>query len=128
MSRYVKAVCPICRTDLKVPFVLLGAPMSCASCGKSIVPAVPVGTIYPRTGYEITFGDFQLLVTTRAYRSAVAKLLARWFDCEIMGDGDATIVRSHQGESLNLVSLHRKIQEDATKQRELYGTAMALWR
>ena len=128
MSPSVEALCPACKGRIEVPYTLLGAPTACPSCGKFVVPEVLVGTIYPITEYEITLGDFQQLVGNSAYRSAVGALLARWFHYRIDGDGDSTIVRSPAGESLDLIELHRQIQEDPTKQRELYRTAMALWR
>ena len=128
MSGNVKVVCPVCRKEFEVSYVLLGAPISCPGCGETIVPVVPVGAVYPRTEYEMTFSDFRQLVTARAYRSAVAQLVADWFDYELKDYGESTIVKSRDGETLGLLEVHRNIQEDSARQRELYRTAMALWR
>jgi hypothetical protein len=36
------------------------------------------------TGYEITFRDFQRLLTRAEYRSGVAPLLQDWFGCRVV--------------------------------------------
>ncbi len=111
-----------------MPYILLGAATSCPSCGKRVVPQVPVGTSYPKTDYQITFADFQQLVTTEAYRSSVGGLLLEWYGYRIVGAGDSSAVLSREGENVDLVELHQQIQGDSVKQRALYGAAMALWR
>jgi len=124
----IQARCPECGGLVEVPYILLGAPTACSSCDKTVVAEVPVGTVYPRTEHEITFRDFQQLLSGSAYRSAIGELLARWFDYEIRGIGETAVVRSRGGVAVDPVKLHRQIQEDSAKQREIYKTAIALWR
>lgn len=128
MSPTVHARCPACGEMLEVPYILLGAAMVCTSCGRTVVPEVPVGTVYPRTEYAITFRDFQQLVGGSDYGPAIGELLALWFGYEIGGEGEASVVRSRRGEPVDLVELHRRIQADSAKQQEIYRAAMALWR
>lgn len=128
MRPSIKARCPVCGGAFEVPYILLGAPTVCPFCGETVVPEIPVGTVYPRTEYELPFRDFQQLLSERAYKSAIGELLARWFDYAIGGEGEATVVCSRAGEAVDLVELHRQIQEDSAKQHEVYKAAMALWR
>lgn len=128
MKPTVEAVCPLCGARINVPYVLLGAVTACPSCGETAVPHVAVGTSYPRTDYQITFSDFQQLVTTKAYRSSVGELFLEWYGYRIVGDGDSTAVLSRVGENVDLLELHQQIQGDSLKQRALYQVAMALWR
>jgi hypothetical protein len=89
---------------------------------------VPVSTLYPYTGYEITFADFQRLLSDPDYRPSVAPLLHQWFGYELEMSGDVVCIRARDGEEIEPLSLHRKIQEDSPKQQALYRTAMTLWR
>lgn len=128
MTPIVLARCPNCGRKVEVPYILLGTATSCPSCGETVVPEVPVGTVYPRTNYQISYHDFQQLVAGRAYKPAIGELLARWFDYELSGNGGSSSVRSRDGENIDLVELHMRIQEDPAKQQEIYRIAMALWR
>jgi hypothetical protein len=93
-----------------------------------MIPRVPVGAAYPYTGYEITFADFQRLLTDPDYRPSVAPLLRQWFGYELEASGDVVHVRSLDGREVDPLSLHRSIQEDDSRQATLYRTAMTLWR
>lgn len=128
MNPSVQARCPVCDGTVDVPYILLGAPTACPACGKIVAPELPVGTVYPKTKYEITFRDFLLLVRGRAYRSTVDRLLDRWFGYHMRGEGDSAVVQTRNGEVIDLVGLHRQIQEDPAKQTEIYKAVMALWR
>lgn len=126
-ERDVDARCPACGSDLVVPYVMLGAPVECPSCGETVVPTMPVGSAYPKTRYEITYLDFQQLLGYD-YRTDIGELLARWFDYGVTGEEGSTVVLSSQGEPVDLLDLHLRIQQDPAKQRELYRVAMGLWR
>jgi hypothetical protein len=124
----IQIPCPGCGAMIEVPYVLLGAPRTCASCGQRATPKLPTGAVYPSTGFAITFLDFDQLVRATDRKHAVGRLLERWFGHQIQGVGDSVVVRSRRGESVDLVNLHLEIQKDSEKQRQLYGIAMALWR
>ncbi len=118
----------MCEHRFEIPYILLGAPISCPSCGKEVVPKMSTGTTYPDTAYQVTFADFELLLTNHRYRPSISRLLSRWFGYEIVANGESVSVRSEQGDEINLLWLHRRIQGDTVKQHELYQAAMALWR
>lgn len=124
----IQACCPACGGMVEIPYILLGAPIVCPSCGKTAVPEVPVGTVYPRTEYEITFRDFQQLLSNSSYRPSIGELLVRWFDYEVRVKGETAVVRSRRGQAVDLLELHPQIQEDSAKQHAIYKTAMAFWR
>jgi hypothetical protein len=79
------------------------------------------------TGYNVTFPDFQRLISHPDYRPPVAELLRAWFDYAIEGNGLRTRVLSADG-AVVVDTLHRAIQADPQKQYELYQTATTLWR
>lgn len=113
---------------MDTPYVLLGAPAECPSCGARATPRVPAGTNFPLTGYELTFADFQRLISDPYCTPSVAPLLRRWFGYELESSGDAVRVLSTRGEEVDPLSLHLSIQADAQMQSALYRTAMTLWR
>lgn len=124
----VHTVCQNCGARLDTPYVLLGADAECPSCGDRTIPRVPPGATRPQTRYEITFADFQRLLSDADYRPSVAPLLLQWFGCEVKAVGDAIRVRWHDGREVDPLSLHLCIQGDDEKQSALYRAAMTLWR
>jgi hypothetical protein len=118
----------MCHSGFDILFIQLGAPIPCTFCGQKIVPKMVAGTAYPNTGYQITFADFEQLLTDHRYRPSVAELLSQWYGYEVAPDGESISVRSKEGAPIDLVWLHRRIQRDSAKQHTLYKAAMALWR
>jgi hypothetical protein len=45
--------------------------MTCPSCGQTVVPQVPVGTVLPDTGCQMTYMDFRQLLGSRNERVAI---------------------------------------------------------
>ena len=121
-------VCQNCGASLDTPYVLLGAAIECPSCSERTIPRVPAGTHFPETGYEITFADFQRLISDSDYRPSIAPLLHQWFEYDLEESGGSVRIRTRDGEEIDPLSLHRSIQEDSSKQGTLYRTAMTLWR
>ena len=121
-------VCQSCGAALDTPYVLLGAPAECSSCGRRTIPQVPPGTTRPETRYEITFADFRRLISDADCRPSVAPLLRRWFGYELEGADDAARVRSRDGAEVDPLSLHLRIQGDDDRQSAIYRMAMTLWR
>ncbi len=118
----------MCHGGFDIPFIQLGAPIYCTSCGQKIVPKMTAGATYSNTGYQITFADFQQLLTNHRYRPSVAELLSQWYGYEVAPDEESFSVRSKEGAPIDLEWLHRRIQVDSAKQHTLYQAAMALWR
>ena len=113
---------------MDTPYVLLGADAECASCGARTVARVRAGDPYPQTGYEITFADFQRLLSDPYCQPSVAPLLRQWFGYELEASGEDYRVRSREGGEVDPLSLHMSIQGDDDRQSALYRTAMTLWR
>jgi hypothetical protein len=100
----------------------------CPSCGASTIPRVEVGTLYPYRGYEMSFADFQRLLSDSTDRQAVAPLLREWFGYELEEAGGEVSIRAQGGEEIEPIALHLSIQEDGPRQLALYQTAMTLWK
>ena len=81
-----------------------------------------------RTGYEMSLDDFQRLVSEPSSQVVVAPLLSDWYRYQIFGQGPETVVRSANGQVIDLRVLHRQIQVDSSKQYTIYQRAMDLWR
>lgn len=128
MSTILKAFCPVCQTTIDVPYVLVGATVPCPSCSNRVVPQVALGTSYPETGYQMTFSDFSQLLTNKDSASSVADLLFAWYGHTAVTTGEGTLVKSREGEIVDLVELHQQVQQDSAKQLAVYRAAMALWR
>jgi hypothetical protein len=124
----VKAQCPNCASSIEVEYVWLGAPTKCPACGRTEIPFIPVGTVYPVTQWELSFSDFMQLLGDSNGRLRMNDLLGGWYGYTIAGDGQATTVESSAGERIEPTALHERIQGDPDKQFALYQTAMAVWR
>ena len=78
-------------------------------------------------GYEVTFKDFCQLVSKKPYREVIGAFLNEWYGYEIVGYGEATVIRSASENPVSLELLHQKVQRDAAKQYKLYQAAMSFW-
>lgn len=126
MNPAIRVICPRCHIGVDVPYILIGAAISCPSCGKDVVPEMAPGTAYPDTGYQITFADFKQLLKDHRFRRSIATLLSQWYGYEIAADGESISLRSSEGDNIDLLWLHRRIQSESDKQHALYQTAMAI--
>ena len=124
----VATVCPDCDASILTQYILLGAPMTCESCGHTVVPKVPTGTSYPIIEYELTFGDFMQLLSDPACRPSVSPVLERWFGYRVRPTGDGVEIQTPDGSPAHALDVHLRIQADRQKQYDIYQTAMSLWR
>lgn len=89
-----------------------------------------------KTGYEVTFRDFQRLVSDPYCLPDVAPLLKKWFNYDIVqvgtparkGADPETEIRDASGQAVSKARLHLIIQADADMQGTLYRTSQTLWR
>lgn len=89
-----------------------------------------------KTGYEVTFRDFQQLVSDAYCLPMVAPLLKKWFNYDIVVTGPAgkpgyaqeTTIRDADGKEVGKARLHLIIQDDPEMQGTLYRTSQTLWR
>ncbi len=79
-----------------------------------------------KTGYEISYPDFQRLCTD--HREEVAPLLRKWFGYEIEPVGLYFELRDIHGIVVVPASVHAAIQADPERQGSIYRVAMTLWR
>jgi len=125
----VDTICQYCNARIDTPYVFLGATTICQRCGERTIPKLAVGALRPAdTGYEITFSDFHQLLSDPGYRNSIAPLLREWFGCELEPLGDAVRILAGDGNEVDELQLHRRIQGDSAKQSALYRAAMSLWR
>lgn len=102
--------------------------MICPACGAHTVPQASAGARPANTGYEITFSDFHRLLSDPDYSSSITLLLREWFGYEVEGHGDSVRIRARDGDEVDELTLHQRIQRDESKQAALYRSAMTLWR
>lgn len=84
--------------------------------------------VLPNTGYEITFRDFQQLLNVDSYRPGFKNFLSQSLDLKIEKQNSTFTVSSADGETLDLLALHLKIQGDPSLQLSIYRLAMSRWR
>jgi hypothetical protein len=68
------------------------------------------------------------MLSDTADRAFVIPLLHRWFGYELEVSGDVVRIRTANGEEVDSLQLHQRIQEDGSKQEILYQMVMSLWR
>jgi len=81
-----------------------------------------------KTGYELSFADFQRLLSDVDYSPSIAPLLRQWFGYELDAAGKSIRILSPNELEIDMLLLHQQIQADSSKQYDLYQTAMSLWR
>jgi predicted RNA-binding Zn-ribbon protein involved in translation (DUF1610 family) len=121
-------ICQSCGARIDIPYILLGSVFTCQDCGERTIPKAMAGARPADTGYEITFSDFHELLSYSGYRSSIAPLLREWYGYELEPLGDSVRVRAHDGNEVDELKLHQRIQSDKSKQSALYRAAMTLWR
>lgn len=121
-------ICQSCGSRIDIPYIMLGAAVTCRECGARTTPQAAPGSRPADTGYEITFADFRQLLSYPGYRSSVAPLLREWFGYELEARGDSVSIRARDGGVVDELALHQDIQGDESKQGALYRAAMTLWR
>ena len=121
-------ICQSCGSRIVIPYFMLGAAVTCGECGRHTIPQAVAGARPSNTGYEITFSDFHRLLSDPEYRSAIAPLLREWFGYELEPPGDSIGLRAREGNEVDELALHQRIQGDEPKQAALYRAAMTLWR
>ena len=102
--------------------------MTCRECGERTIPKALAGARPANTGYEITFSDFHRLLSDPEYRSSIAPLLRQWFGYELEPLGDSVRIWTRDGNEVDELTSHQRIQGDGQKQSALYRAAMSLWR
>jgi hypothetical protein len=107
---------------------MLGATIICQECGERTIPRAVAGARPSNTGYEIAFSDFHRLLSDPQYRPAIAPLLREWFRYELDPLSDAVHIWARDGNEIDELTLHQRIQGDESKQSALYRAAMTLWR
>jgi len=80
------------------------------------------------TGYEITFNDFQELLSYSPYRQHVAPLIRSWFGYEVVPANDRFMLRDRNGCEVSPRAVYDAIQGNRERQYSIYQTAMSLWR
>ena len=121
-------VCPGCHAPIGTKYILLGVPVVCEACARTVVAKVPEGVPYPRTGYQVTFRDFYRLLADQASLAAVQSLIRNWFGYEVSLIGGNADIRASGGGQVEALDLHLLIQADREKQYDLYQAAMSIWR
>jgi hypothetical protein len=124
----VTTVCPSCSAESLTEYRLLGVPTICSGCSRAIVPQIQNGGSIPAHEWDLTFHDFKQLIEDPAYRSDIAPLISRWFGYQLAGENSDTLILNSQGDAIDAVWLHLRIQGAQAQQFALYQKAMSLWR
>ena len=124
----MEAICQFCGIRNDIPYILVGAAVICQACGECNVLRTLFETRPPDTGYRITFSDFHQLLAYPEYRPSIAPLLRGWYGYELEQVGESVRIRAQDGEEVDELTLHKRIQGEAAKQAALYRAAMTVWR
>ena len=93
-----------------------------------MIASIPTGTPLPVRQWELSYRDFEHLLRDSDYRAAVSPLLATWFSYAIKSGGDFVKIFARDGNEIDPLELHKRIQSNGEHQYVLYQTAMSLWR
>ena len=126
MQNTAPTICPRCSKPAPVPFRWLGSIAQCKQCLAAVVPVMPEGAAYPPSGYELRYGDFQMLL--QSGEASVQWFLTHRFGYANRSTREHVRVLNAQQEAIDPIWLHERIQDSTTLQRELYDVAMSLWR
>jgi hypothetical protein len=120
--------CQRCTAVITTDHVKIGMTIACPSCGMQTQLEYTIGSEIPPTGYSLTFANFMQLLSEPLYRHRIGPLMERWFECLIENAPSKTSLRKKDGSVLIAEDVHFAIQSDASRQYEIYQTAMDLWR
>lgn len=124
----MNTICQSCGATVEIPYNMLGATITCQRCGARTVAQAAAGARPANTGYQITFSDFHRLLSDPDSSPSIVPLLREWFGYELEARDGSTRVSTRDGQEVNELTLHQRIQSDEAKQGTLYRTAMSLWR
>jgi len=128
MRSTLKLVCPECQQEVETTYVLLGADTICPECKRSVKLQDFVGLVYPNTGYELSFRQFQQLLEEPHCRDVVRGFLNQNLGVNLKYPNDGLAIGSGMSDAIDHLNLHLRIQDDAALQLSLYRLAMSLWR
>jgi nicotinate-nucleotide pyrophosphorylase (carboxylating) len=80
------------------------------------------------SGYSLTLGEFQRLLTEQIPQRVVGRLLDKWFGYHLFASKVDCEVRSATGKTVDIPALHARIQADPGMQYDLYQVAQNIWR
>jgi hypothetical protein len=119
--------CPICGVEFKIPYVLIGAPISCVSCDSLFISEVGPSTIFPEDSkYELRFAGFQSLAENEL--KATAEYFKESLRYTIGRESKRVMFRNEKQELVDPIMIHLEIQSDPKLQLKIYRLAMSLWR
>lgn len=81
-----------------------------------------------KTGYEISWSDFQQLLSEPTYRQKIAPLIRDWFGYQLIPLEKSVSLRDSFGTEVSTKRVYDAIQADVKQQYDLYQVAMSLWR
>ncbi|MEP6763792.1 MAG: hypothetical protein ABJB66_05735 [Gemmatimonadaceae bacterium] len=81
-----------------------------------------------KTGYEVTFKDFQMLFSYVPNQVEIAPMFRDWFNYEVRIFAKELILVDESGAHIDLAQVHDVIQSDPERQGRLYRVAMTIWR
>jgi len=80
------------------------------------------------TGYELSFSQFERLLTVPSHQPTTADFLGQWYGYKLHTVAGETSVRSTAGTRIDPKALFDEIQSKPAQQLDLYQRAMNLWR
>lgn len=118
--------CPGCGDRFRILYVLLGAPVCCVSCGVTFLSEAGMDTSFPATGYEMTFGDFKNLASDDL--GSASECLKELEQYTVRLESGRVAYRNSQGELVDPLMIHLKIQSDPDMQLQIFRLGQSLWR
>lgn len=124
----IETICPACRASLPTSYIELDASRCCPSCGKLVVPLIPVGTKMYMPAWGMTYGKFCRCFTHDVYWNEVRPLMKAWYDYNYEVIDGAIKITNSNGHAIDPFELHLKIQADEDQQYDLYQAYMNIAR
>lgn|GEM_PF-2176773 len=127
-TRAMSFFCPHCDIENAAGYAWRGMTIRCPACLREITLQYRNGQSIPVQGYELTFHDFCQLVEDSYNRSVTHPAIAKLLNCTVALFDGRFVLQQSDGALIPLEAAHFLLQSDPTKQRDLYNTAMSVWR
>ena len=124
----MRFICNSCKQKIDCGPYWEGMSITCPGCDKITELTYKEGQKIPNTEYSISFADFKQLLTYEPYSELIHPLVQKHLRYSIERSNGSVKLVAEDGSLIPLETAHLEIQLKSGPQREIYGTAMSLWR
>lgn len=116
--------CEQCYQKITTNYYLVGSIIDCPFC--SYNTPVIIHKYIEGTGIEITFNNFVHLITYQPYREVIIPIINKWFKTKELNN--EILFLNEDDIELDVIEIHKIIQNNKAYQSRIYNEAMTLWR